>query len=335
MSEISEILSLVFNFIVNIFIEIIAIFIMLFYAIKNLIKNNKMGKVNVDVNKKIKYKKLINDNKKLKTLFIVNIIILIIIFFLLILFILKLFTEERFLYFAILFIMIVICVINYYFSNKIFKEEIIVKILDEISPDLFYNHNKGISEKDYRFADFEKYDIFKSEDLISGKILNNSFSISDVLTYKIENVYKHRGHYRKKVFSGVVAKVDLKRDIQTFIYIINNKIRLFDNKYKITIDNESFNKRYDVYSDNEILTMRILTPAVTSLILDMETKTKIPFELKIYKNVIYFRFYTKNLFNLGLTVNSNAKSLAYSLEIINCIQTIMQELLQVISDVEE
>ena len=330
----SDIFSLVLNFIVNIFIEIIAIFIMIFSAIKNLIASKKVGKVNVDINQKIKYKKIINDNKKLKILFIVNIILLIIIIFLLVLFILKIQTEERFLIFTILIIMTIVCAINYYVSNKIFKEEIIIKALNEISPDLVYNHNKGISEADYRFADFEKYDRFKSEDLISGNILNNSFIISDVLTYNTENVYKHRGHYRKKVFSVLVAKVNLKKDIQSFIYIINNKLRLFDSKYKIIIDNESFNKKYDVYSDNEILTMRILTPAVTSLILDMETKTGVPFELKIYKNVIYFRFYTKNLFQLGLTANSSAKNLAYSLEIINCIQAIMKELLQIISDVE-
>ena len=60
--------------------------------------------------------------------------------------------------------------------------EVIPKIINDYMKELKYNHYEGISSAVYREARFEGYDRYHSDDLITGKINNQEFIMSEVHT---------------------------------------------------------------------------------------------------------------------------------------------------------
>ena len=81
--------------------------------------------------------------------------------------------------------------------------------------------------------------------------------------------------------------------------------------------------------------MRILTPNVTNAILDLTKETGIHTEIKIFNNIIYFRFYTEDLFVPSIKdIDKEATNIAFYFKLIDGIKTIMNNILDVIEEVE-
>ena len=318
--------------------SIILFGIIIFLIIRTLTKSFKFfaknNKVQIDNNKVLEYKNLIDNNKSLKTTDKIRAFILILLLICVVIIIIVFLNKINPIFIIILTVIlsIIYIVINAKYT-KDFKISIVSEALKHYDANLSYNPSLGIPRNDYIYADFENFDRYASEDLISGNILNCPFIMSDVKTEIVEKDNEGRTNYIT-VFSGVVAKINLNKNINSFIYIINNSLRLFDGKYKINIDNESFTQRYDTYSDNEVLTMRILTPNVTTSILDMENKTGIKFEIKISNDIIFFRFYTNDLFYAGQSTQKSAENLVYSIELIDDMKNIIASILEVLQDTE-
>ena len=308
-------------------------------VVKIVIDNLKMKTVRyteLDNNKVLEYQKLINNNASLKNINIFRKILLILFIILVsIVFIELVIMQEDipiFIYVIPIIIFAAYIIINSNY-NKRFKSVIVSDVIKHYDANLEYNPSLGIPINDYEYADFEHFDKYYSEDLISRNILNSPYIISDVKTENIERDTDGDRTYTT-IFNGVVSKVNLNKNINAFIYIINNNIRLFDNKYKVNIDNETFIQRYDTYSDNEVLAMRLLSPSVTTSILDMENKTGIKFEIKINNNIMFFRFYTNNLFLINQSSSKSAKNLVYSIEVIDDMKNIIASILEILQSME-
>ena len=279
------------------------------------------------------YKNIIIKNKKLTTIRLISIILLILgiigtaIF---LVYYVRHHVDNYVLFLIILSVTIIALLINVVYSRS-YKNDIVKKAIESYDPNLRYSPRQGISREKYQFANFEKFDKFRSEDLIEGTILNQEFVMSDVRT---SNVSHDEDRRETTIFEGAVAYVNLNKNINCFIYIIDNKLKLFNNDYHMTIDNEAFEKKYDVYSDNQVLAMRILTPSVTNSILDLEKKTGIHTEIKIYHDIVYFRFYTGNMFHpIIFNAGLEAKNLAFSIQLLMSIKDIMSNILTAMIEV--
>ena len=279
------------------------------------------------------YKNIILKNKKLTTIRLISIILLILgivgtaIF---LIYYVRHHVDSYVLFLIILGITMFVSLINVVY-NKSYKNDIVKKAIESYDPNLCYSPRKGISRERYQFANFERFDKFRSEDLIEGTILNQAFVMSDVRTSNVSNDEDRR---ETKIFEGSVSYVNLNKNINCFIYIIDNKLKLFNNDYHMTIDNEAFEKKYDVYSDNQVLAMRILTPSVTNSILDLEKKTGIYTEIKIYHDIVYFRFYTGDIFHpIIFNASLEAKNLAFSIQLLMSIKDIMSNILTAMMEV--
>ena len=106
------------------------------------------------------------------------------------------------------------------------------------------------------------------------------------------------GHYQTvPVFTGLFLINDSLKNINSSIRIKRNQIKIFSsNKEKVEIDNSTFEKYFDVYSDSDILAMEILTHDVMEDLVHFYNKYKIDFEIVIKGNSIYIRFNTGVMF---------------------------------------
>lgn len=181
-----------------------------------------------------------------------------------------------------------------------FKENIISELIKLTNHDLFYNKeivdNNEIINK-YNKAQFEysTTNNFIVDDVIIGKTDDNSELIMANLF-----IYNGRKSKEKEIFNGMFADVQI-NDIGNTIKIVpQNKdlyLNLFENKLtKVKMDSIGFENSFNVYSDNKILTMRILTSDTMILINDFYINTNIKTEIILTKNHIYLRFFTGSLF---------------------------------------
>ena len=125
----------------------------------------------------------------------------------------------------------------------------------------------------------------------------------------------------------------MNKDLGCFINIVNNRIKLFSRDKYITIDNEAFEKIYDVFTDDKIKAMRLLTPDVTSKMIDLYNETGIYCEVKVSANVLYIRLYTGALFNFSFSnPEKEAIMVGKSLAVIDSVFKVMENF---IKEVEE
>ena len=234
-------------------------------------------------------------------------------------------------YFPVLAIIVIIVLQFCEKGNEIF-DEIIPSIIQDQFEGFTYSHKDGIDGITYSGAGFERYDRFRSDDLIEGTVCGYNFIMSEVHT---EREYRDKDGHRNYVtiFHGTFSKVNLNKNLGCFINIVNNKIKLFSRDYYTTIDNEAFEKIYDVFTDDKIKALRLLTPDVTTKMIDLYNDTGIYCEIKIMGTVLYIRLYTGPLFNFSLSSpEKEALMVGKSLAVIDSVLKVMENF---IKEVEE
>lgn len=218
--------------------------------------------------------------------------------------------------------------------ERIYKDSVINQLLKSTDPNVVYIPKAGISKTQYDYGNFEKYDTFLSEDMIKSSIDNTPFVLSDV-TAK-EKYIDRNGHIRyETVFSGTVAIANLPKNINAFVNILDNRRRSERNQYYVQIDNTEFENKYDVFSNNNIIAMRLLTPNITMAILDLQKQTNLKMEIKIGYSTIYFRFFYSNLFEPAMKNEKLEAYLAYeSILKYKTIREIINEILKAINELD-
>lgn len=189
---------------------------------------------------------------------------------------------------------------NEYSYNEIFKKYVIKTLVTEYSENLNYSQYNGIVPSVYRDADFEFFDKYKSEDLIWGTLEDGcKFKMSDVHTQKKEVDENGNTSYRT-LFRGLFAELEFNNYIAGKIKIRKNKIKILELVENIKMDSGEFEKIYDVYGTDKIITMQILTSDTMQMLIDFKEQYKIAAELTIKRNKLYIRFATGNMFESNL-----------------------------------
>ena len=67
---------------------------------------------------------------------------------------------------------------------------------------------------------------------------------------------------------------------------------MFKGKTKIEMDSQEFEKYFDIYGENKIIAMQILTADVMNTMIEFREQSKIQYELTIKQDQIYIRFHT-------------------------------------------
>ena len=224
-----------------------------------------------------------------------------ILFLLMILFIyLSMTTQNRLFILFIILSIVGMVVISIFRKSKTLFNEIIPQIISNYKEGLTYSHDKGIPSNIYREARFESWDRYHSEDLITGKINNCNFSMAEVHTEDRYTDSEGHTHY-STIFRGTFATIDLNKSFGSWVNIINNRIKVFSRDNYISLENTEFEKIYDVFTGDKIKAMRLLTPDVTTRMIDLYNETGLYCEIKITDNKMYIRLYTSGLFELSFS----------------------------------
>lgn len=213
-------------------------------------------------------------------------------------------------YFSAVIVMISIIVITAISKTKYtptFKEKVIGPFIKNIDKNLQYKPNEGISSVIYRMGEFEGYDNYYTEDLIIGKLDEKyNFQMAEVKTEE-ESTDSDGDTHTYTVFHGLFGNVECAKNIETTFKVRSDKGifgKMFNGKTKVEMDSQEFEKYFDVYGDNKIIVMQILTSEVMSTMIDFIQQSKIKYELTINKDQMYIRFHTGGVFEPSLFKNS-------------------------------
>jgi len=179
--------------------------------------------------------------------------------------------------------------------KKFFKENVVSKFVKEYSEELGYSPERGISAETYQEGQFESYDRYHSEDLIHGT-LEGGYKINMAEVHTEDESTDQDGHTTYvTIFYGLFAEVEFDKYISTNIKIRKNAWSIFK-KNKIEMDSGEFEKIYNVYSDDKIVTMQLLTSDIMQMFIDFKERYKIAPEITLYNNKMYIRFRTGDMF---------------------------------------
>ena len=208
--------------------------------------------------------------------------------------------------------------------ENLYKTEIEF-MFQEYLPDMNYSPFDGISEDYYRFANFSDFDLFESEDYIYGKMYDRNFVISEVNTF-IRNEDDNGKVTYTKEFQGTCGIINIVPPIASFIYLVTPGFGIDISGLKITTDNYEFDKNYDIFTNNELIATRLLTPEFMQKVLDFKKKFGIYVEIKIHYDVVFFRFHTGNLFAPTIFNQQNEdKNFAVYFQLIKNMKELMED----------
>lgn len=222
--------------------------------------------------------------------------------------------------------------------TTMFKQKVIEPFIKNIDENLSYNPTKGIASVLYRQGEFEYFDRYSSEDGIEG-ILDGKYAIRMAEVHTEDVSRDSDGHtHTYTLFHGIFGNVECAKDIGTELKIHSDKGmlgNLFKGKTKIEMDSSEFEKHFDVYAENQIIAMQILTSDIMDMMIKFREESKIKYELTIKSNQIYIRFHTGEVFEPKMFTNSlDYDMLKRYYDIIDFVFKVSREINKVIENTE-
>lgn len=213
-----------------------------------------------------------------------------------------------------------------------FKSNVISKFVKSYSENLEYFPENEFPEKIFNEAEFENYYRYYSEDYICGT-LDGGYSIQMA---EIHTKSESLGSGDSTIFYGLFAQVEHNKFIEQTIKLRRNSIiKISNRKEKIEMDSEEFETIYDVYSQDKIVTMQLLTADIMQMLIDFKRRYKLTPELTLKGNKLYIRFQTGDVFEsniMGETLDYNTLKKYY--DIINFTLEITEKFLKNIKETE-
>ena len=145
-----------------------------------------------------------------------------------------------------------------------------------------------------------KFDLLNVQNCIYGNIDSTTkMSLYDISVELVNGDYSYitEGKYSEfkkeyksgSIFKGIYIILDTERKIPTNIRITKNKY--IQRKNKVELDNNEFEKYFDVNSEDENLAVRILTADVMQMLVDFYKKYNIVFEIVFREKKIYINLH--------------------------------------------
>lgn len=165
----------------------------------------------------------------------------------------------------------------------------------------------GIGIEEYLQAGFEEIESFneyKSSDYRGIKINDNMIHISNIQLDK--KYWVNEQIETNTIFNGMYSYVMINKKINK-IYIEKNTQNIQFGRGQVVLDNQYFEKYFNIFSENRMLTMRILTPQVMEKMLEFIKNNYINFKIIINGNKIHFKFFTEMISPPGYFRLNNKK----------------------------
>ena len=214
---------------------------------------------------------------------------------------------------------IVVLLKNYTYKKeyeKAYKNNVLEEFIRLLNDKLIYKpddiENANNSRIAYQEAQFDDkvFNRYFADDYMEGYLDEETFvKMVDIDVKKVTGSGKNR--HVEQIFDGLFAITTCNKDIETYIKITKDKRDFFGGKDRTNMDSEEFEKLFNVYSEDRILAVRLLTSDIMNMLIDFYNKYKLTFEIVIRNNNIYLRFRTGAMFEPKIFGNSMDKELLY------------------------
>jgi hypothetical protein len=166
--------------------------------------------------------------------------------------------------------------VEYAKIKKNFKSEVLANMFKAIIPDIAYLPERGLSEIDTYSSEFLKHaDRYHSEDYISGKIGDVDFVSSDVRLEERHVQHTKNGTrvYYVTYFLGRVFRFDFNKNFTGNLQVLEAGSPYSRRKFeKVKMESVDFNKKFKIFTEEELTAFYILTPDIMEAIFNLERR---------------------------------------------------------------
>lgn len=182
-----------------------------------------------------------------------------------------------------------------------YKKVVITKLTQFIDPELVFTPNLFIPESKYNASKIflSDPDIFKGEDLVSGKIDKTQIEFCELHTQDRQTDHKGRTSY-VTIFKGLFFIADFNKHFSGQTYVLSDFGERFLGAFGkmmqglsigrpevVRMEDPLFEKQFVVYASDETEARYILSPSMMERILNFKNKTNSNIQLSFANNNIY------------------------------------------------
>lgn len=177
--------------------------------------------------------------------------------------------------------------------SQYYKRDIIATIINSLCENSSFIPENGISEQQFMSSGLfnTSPDRYSSEDMITGQVGKTSFACSEIVAEERRVSTDSKGHRTERwvdIFKGFFFIADFQKDFQgqTVVYR-NSWIKLNFRNQRVKLENPEFEKKFDVYSTDQVEARYLLTPGMMEKLLELDRKFPGKITLSFYNsNVI-------------------------------------------------
>lgn len=220
--------------------------------------------------------------------------------------------------------------------NKDYKDKVINKLLENFVEELDYIPLKSMPRNIYDEAKYGgHYNKYHSDDYFEGKIKGQKIVMADLLVQEKTTTRDKDGNEETEtttIFNGLFGKITLDKSINTNLIIKKDNGFEFISIPKLEMDSSEFEKAFDVYCDNNIIGMQLLTSDIQEDILTLYNKYKISFYISIMHNTMYVLFDTGSMFEVFSMTKSPNEILEEYFDIMKFIDKLVNKIIITINN---
>lgn len=180
-------------------------------------------------------------------------------------------------------------------QNK-YSEIALSELAIHIKDGFTYEKDEEISGSYYRKSGFNKiYKELDSKGVISGKRKESTISVSNIIVRS----------QSKELFRGIFAYGTLKNEFEEIDVMRVNSKNNKKEKYEIP------NQELFMYSENMRIARNIITDEILEDVRNFYEETGLKFEFMIHKNLIFFRFFDREILTKPIANDKQTKEYLY------------------------
>lgn len=215
--------------------------------------------------------------------------------------------------------------------NAWYKKEIISRIVQSLVENGEYDPESGIPEKTFIESDlFRRPDRYHSEDLIKGKIGQTSFGFAEVHAEEKQVRSNSKGQTQTtwvKIFKGFMFVADFHKDFSGQTIVCRDSFFNFRGN-RVKLENPEFERRFDVYSSDQVEARYLLSPSMMERIVALDDKFDQNIVLSFRRSNILIAIETsRNYFEASLWKSvTDTDSLLWEYRAISSLISIVEDL---------
>lgn len=184
-----------------------------------------------------------------------------------------------------------------------YKEIIVSEFVNLYNDKYIYKSNIEENENivirnDYSDMKFsrESFDLLNVRNCIYGELEENTkMKFYDI---SLEKYYDNPTN-PTSIFKGIYIVLDIEKNISTYMKILKNEI-IHKKDNRVELDSSKFEEYFDVYSEDKIFSMRILTSDIMQILVDFYEKYSINFEIALKDNKIHISLDIGDVFKASI-----------------------------------